>query len=214
MPTRPQQAHVASLALQELRTAISHEKNPSADVFRDLGAALESLQQTTLAIEAYTGAIERAPERAELYVSRGWARVAVGAVPAARDDFDRAAKLRAEYAEALAGRAFCAAQSADAPAAERDAAAALAAGGGDYLVLHNVACVYAQLSADSSAPRDQTRANEDLAISLIGRALRLWRAAPTGPDELRLIEAETAFPNHMKEREEFKALIERRDGTK
>jgi hypothetical protein len=44
-------------------------------------------------------------------------------------------------------------------------------GGDDYLVLHNVACIYAALSQTNSA---QATAYQDVSIALLRRALKLW----------------------------------------
>jgi tetratricopeptide (TPR) repeat protein len=206
MPTPAGQTHVATLALVELKAATT--PNAPAGVFQDLGAALEIVGPPGPAIDAYTLGIGRAPERADLYVSRAWARVSAGQIREALADFDRAARLRPDYAEALAGRGFCSARLGDAGAADRDAAASLAVGADDYLVLHNVACLCAQLS---TANTSRQREDEDRALALLTRAVRLWRAGGAGPDEIRLITNEPALTPSIKARAELAGLLRRRD---
>ena len=210
IPTMAVQQRVAALALKELQDAAA-ENGATAEVFAGLGAALEAMGQTRRAIDIYGKGIERDPNRLGLYVSRGWARVLCDENEAAGADFDCAIALKPDHAEALAGRGYCLARLGDADAAERDSSAALAAAGGtDYLVLHNVACIYAELSM-----RSRERANQDLALSLLARAVRLWRAGSgAGPDEIRLIMSERAFPASMKSRPEFAALIDSSKGQR
>ena len=61
---------------------------------------------------------------------------------------------------------------------------ALLNGPGDYLVLHNLACIYAELSRTD---RGQAEQHQDAAMALIGRAVEVWRRGGTGPNEIALI---------------------------
>src|SRR5262249_27461975 len=92
-----------------------------------------------------------------------------------------------------------------APAEARRAAnRALLHGAGDYLILHNVACVYAKLA---QSDRPGAKEYEDLAIDYLGRAVELWRRDPSGPDLIRLIKAEPAFHPALRARKEFQRLL-------
>jgi hypothetical protein len=77
-------------------------------------------------------------------------------------------------------------------------------GGSNYLVLHNIACIYAELSR---AGTDHSRDDEDLALALMTRAVELFRKAPTGPDEISFLRQEPALPASLRARAEFRELI-------
>ena len=81
---------------------------------------------------------------------------------------------------------------------------ALLHGGGDYLVLHNIACVYARLSQTDAARAVEC---EDLTIDHLRRAVELWRKGGSGPDELQLIQDESAFHARLRARPEFQQLL-------
>ncbi len=74
----------------------------------------------------------------------------------------------------------------------------------DYSIVHNVACIYAQLA---QAPSDQVALYEDQAIALLHRAIELWKRRGSGPDEIAAIKAEIAFGPSLRSRPEFKALL-------
>jgi hypothetical protein len=76
-------------------------------------------------------------------------------------------------------------------------------GGRDYLVLHNVACIYAKLA---TMDPNNTRTHEEAAITLLARALEIWRTTLTGPNEIELIALESAFAPALRARPEFQAL--------
>ena len=90
-----------------------------------------------------------------------------------------------------------------APAAQQEADLALLHGGDKYLILHNVACIYAALS-ETGGP--QAVANQDVAVALLRRAVQLWTRAESGPSEIDLIKGESAF-RPLRERADFKELL-------
>ena len=73
----------------------------------------------------------------------------------------------------------------------------------DYLVLHNVAGIYAALS--QAEPARQTE-NEDLALLLLRRAVELWRRGGTGPNEVELIKNDPAL-KCLHGRQEYPQLV-------
>ena len=72
-----------------------------------------------------------------------------------------------------------------------------------YLVVHNVACIYAALSESGD---DQAAANQEIAMALIRRAIALWKKADKGPNEIDLIRTESAF-RPLINRKDFQELI-------
>src|SRR5207244_10835593 len=93
----------------------------------------------------------------------------------AQDDFARVIHDHPGHAEAHAGLGYvhaCRNRNAE---AQREANLALLHGAGDYLVLHNIACIYAELSAVDN-PRLQEYQN--LALDELGRAVQLWKREP------------------------------------
>ncbi len=66
-----------------------------------------------------------------------------------------------------------------------------------YLILHNIACIYATLAQNDPA---RAAAHEDVAVALLRRALDLWKRAGTGLNEIQLIQEEPSFPAKLRER--------------
>jgi hypothetical protein len=89
-------------------------------------------------------------------------------------------------------------------AASRQAVQALLHGAGDYLALHNIACVYGKLS--EKLP-NRAREYEDLALACLQRELELWRRDRTGPNPIALIRDDPAFPPALRARPEFERLL-------
>jgi serine/threonine protein kinase/Tfp pilus assembly protein PilF len=193
------------LALAQLEKA-STLGTTSAAVFEDLGAVLEQLGQTAPAVDAYTRALKYAPDDVKIRVKRGWAYADLQPpqYDKAKEDFTVAIGRDPTHGEAHAGLAYIQASRKSPADARRQACQALLHGSGDYLVLHNVACAYARLSQTDS---DRAAEYEDLALDQLRRAVELWKRAGKGPDEVRLIEAEPAFPPSLRNRPEFKEIV-------
>jgi tetratricopeptide (TPR) repeat protein len=180
---------VLKTALAELSRAVQMGGN-EAGLFDDLGAVLEHAGRLDQAILAYSRGVALAPDFAKLRIKRGWAWEQLNQHDKASADFVAAARSSPENAEAHTGLGYIQALRKLPPDAQTQANLALLHGGDDYLVLHNVACIYAALSQS-----DDTRAGDyqDVSIALLRRALDLWRKADAGPNELELIKAEPAF---------------------
>ena len=73
----------------------------------------------------------------------------------------------------------------------------------DYLILRGVACIYAEMSPGDPAQRQQ---HEDVALAMLRRAVELWRQQRAGPNEMQLIERESAFIS-LRQRPEFQQLL-------
>ncbi len=192
------------MSLEQLQTAVTRGAR-SAAVFEELGAVLEFLGRIPEAVEAYTAAVALAPKEVRLSVKRAWAYEKLDQYDDAAADFAAAIRLDPAHAEAQAGLAYIQACQGKAPAeASRLATQAVLQGAGDYLILHNVACVYGKLS-----DRDPKRVREyqDLALVILQREVELWRRDRTGPDPLLLIRGDSAFPPALRARPEFQKLI-------
>ncbi|MFO0965091.1 MAG: protein kinase [Gemmataceae bacterium] len=146
------------------------------------------------------------PGEVGLRLRRGWELVEEGPphYDEARKEFAAALGLEPENAEAHAGAGYVHASQKNHKDAERHAALAILHGAGDYIVLHNVACVYAMCGV--ADPKQETR-YQDMALDQLRRAVALWSKTKMGPNELDLIRREGAFPRSMRDRADFKALI-------
>ena len=87
------------------------------------------------------------PKDVKLLVQRGWLLAALQDQGAAQADFEKAVAEQPEHAEAHSGLGYVLACRKKGAEARREANLALLHGGGDYLILHNVACIYGELSA-------------------------------------------------------------------
>ena len=200
----PARKTVRLLALADLRKAVDLHRR-TMPLYDNLGAVLEDLGQVRPAIAAYTEAVKLSPKEARLLVKRGWAHEKLQELNEALADFAAALQLEPSHAEAHAGFGYIQACRGQAPAgASRHASAAVLHSPGDYLLLHNVACVYGKLSE-----RDAKRQREyqDLALLYLQREVELWRRDRQGPNPIPLIRAEPAFPPALRARPEFEALL-------
>jgi tetratricopeptide (TPR) repeat protein len=205
---RPVHKTHLELSLSLLQKAAAGGGGPAA-LYDELGTALELLGKIPAAIAAYTEAITRSKE-ARLLVKRAWAHEKVEDFDRAGADFTAAIQLSPDYAEAHAGLGYIqACRGKIGGAASRPAAEAVLRGGGDYLLLHNVACVYGKLS-EKVAALDKARAREyqDLALAYLEREVELWKRDRTGGDPRLLIQEDPAFPPSLRQRPEFKRLFE------
>jgi tetratricopeptide (TPR) repeat protein len=199
---RKQQRSALALAQAELASA-SRDGDATAGTFSDLGAILHLQGEFKSAGEKFSRAIVLDPTDPQLLTNRGWSHEAIGLLAAAEGDFLGALRLSPASGEALAGLGYVEARLGLSTPAQRYAALAVLHGGRDYLVLHNVACIYAKLATIDPA---NNRTHEDAAIALLARALELWRTTLAGPNEVELIALESAFAPALRARPEFQAL--------
>jgi Flp pilus assembly protein TadD len=203
LPREVREAHLL-LSLAQLEKALARGARSPA-VHDELGAVLELLGRADGAVRAYTEAVRLAPKEARLRVKRGWAHERLGQYDEAAADFAAALALDPAHAEAHAGLGYVhACRGQRTAGASRHASAAALHGGGDYLILHNIACVYGKLS-QTDPPR--AREFQDLALVFLAREVELWRRDRSGPDPVGLIRSESAFPPALRERPEFQRLL-------
>jgi tetratricopeptide (TPR) repeat protein len=205
---QPSGMALLSLAVAELGSAVA-SGGRAHDLFDDLGATLEHAGQVDQAILAYTRALELAPKDTKILVKRGWARELLNQHTSASADFAAAVSVDPENAEAHTGLGFVRAIQKQPAAAQREADLALLYGAENYLILHNVACIYAALA---QAPDDQAPAHQETVIAVLRRAIAIWKRAAAdakpGPDETELIESEEVFKS-FRGRPDFQQLSDR-----
>src|SRR5262249_38519181 len=144
---------------------------------------------------------EKEPYNARLLVMRGWAYALHHEdYKLAESDFARAAKIKAAdresrltRANAYSGLGIVHVRQKSPAQAQAAAAQALALlyrddSANSYIIVHNVACIFAELA---EVDRDQARTHQDVALEHIRRALDLWRrGGKKEPNEAKLIEIE------------------------
>ncbi|MFO0910366.1 MAG: hypothetical protein U0794_18810 [Isosphaeraceae bacterium] len=159
------------------------------------------------AIRAYSAGLAVSPKDAKLLIKRGWALEMGYQHALAQADFTAAAAVDPDNAEAHSGLGYVQAVQKLPPDAQREAELALLHGSESYLVLHNVACIYAALS---QVVENQGSAYQDVAMALLRRSVKLWKQSGAGPNELDLMKGEPAF-KPMQGRKDFQELL--RDGA-
>jgi cytochrome c-type biogenesis protein CcmH/NrfG len=203
----PEYANHLRLARDELEAARRLGQR-SAGLFDDLGSVAQRLGAWDDACLAYAEALRTAPLAlaVKVHTKRAWVYAQSLDPPQyakARDDFASALRLDPAHADAHAGLAFVQAREGAAAEAQREAALALWHGGDDYLILHNVACVYAELSRTE---KGQTRQHGDMAVGLLRRAVDRCRRAGDGDKEVGNIRADPSL-RVLSSRQDFKQVI-------
>jgi serine/threonine protein kinase/tetratricopeptide (TPR) repeat protein len=171
--------------LQELETA-ERLGGRSASLYYELGAAHYYGRRPDKAVAYLTKAWDAAPGdplaaaalrdlRIKILNLRGWTY----AQRLERPDYEKASgdfaqvlnrKVDPQNAEAYSGLGFVYARQGQIQEAQSAAGMALAYGAGKYLVLHNVACIYAELSVSD---KPNTELHAGMAIKYIRRELEL-----------------------------------------
>ncbi len=180
----------------------------SAELFDDLGSVAHLRNEPGAALAAYGEALKSAPPdlAVKVHTKRGWIYAQSLEAPQcsqAREDFTAALALRPAHADAHAGLGYVRALERVPAEAQREAALALSYGGDDYLILHNVACVYAALSRTETG---QAKAHQDAAMDLLRRAVALCRRAGDGPREVWNIRWDPAL-KVLSPRPDFQELV-------
>ncbi|HKB40000.1 MAG TPA: protein kinase [Gemmataceae bacterium] len=206
---KPEQATAAlKLARDQLNRAIQLGDR-SAEVLDDLGSVLELLGEPAKAFDIYAQALAAGPPpdlKAKILSKRGWVFAQSperSHQEKAREAFTALLRLEPHSADARAGLGYLAALRKSSTEAQREAVHALLDGAGDYLALHNLACIYAELSRTDKAQRKE---HEDVAIALLVRAVELWRRGGLGPNEIELIRSDPSLASLLP-RPELKKLL-------
>lgn len=192
-------------ALSELQEAIKLGGD-SAELYSEIGSVLELSGAADDAFAAYSKSLVSKPDDDTLLVKRGWLQVlrlrnGDGAIA----DFEAALKINPDNAEAHSAHGFLLALQKPSSDAEQAAVRAILHGAGDYLILHNVACIYAELAAASP---EKAAGYEQSSLDVLKRGLTLWQKGNrSGPNAVQLARGESSFRNLAK-REAFKALLD------
>lgn len=191
------------LARQDLESAVKLGGG-SGQIYSDLGAVYELLGENEEAVRTYSSALKISPGQTRTLVNRAWIYQKLGRTDDAVADFSAAIAADSSNAEAHAGLGYMAAFQRSYAQAEDEAAAALVTGGDDYLILHDVACIYAEMFRTDGSNQAE---HKTVVIATLTKAISLWRTHGTGPDELVLIEKEAAFPPSLRQTPEFQRII-------
>jgi tetratricopeptide (TPR) repeat protein len=167
----------------------------AAELFDDLGAIAQQLGERQEALAAYEQALaEASPDvAARVRTKRAWIYLKSFDPPrydAARADLAEALRLDPAHADAHAGMGYVAALEKASGAAQREAAQALRGGTSDYLVLHKIACIYAELSQIDAGQAQQHR---EIALALLRDAVNLCESSGGGRQELASIRNDTSL---------------------
>jgi tetratricopeptide (TPR) repeat protein len=194
-------------AAKELNAAISAGSR-FPEIFQQLGTVQEGLANVREAIASYSKGLELAAGSVPLRNLRGWAYVGAQRFDLARADFSEALRIEPGNPDSHAGLGFVTAQVGQADDARREASAALLTGSDNYLVLHNVACIYGRLSESAKEHKIE---HENLAIAALKRAVNIARHIGAGSAEDEYIRQEKeAFPDSLRARPEFQNLLSER----
>jgi tetratricopeptide (TPR) repeat protein/tRNA A-37 threonylcarbamoyl transferase component Bud32 len=174
------------------------------------------------AIDAYSTGLESAPKNLRLRANRGWAHVNDPSknYGEAREDFTvaigvepRTAFERLVVADAHTGLGYIHACKGETTKALEEATRATLAARtikdhevlyvNHYRLRHNLACIYGELSRSGDKYRED---NEQLAVDFLREAVALAQHVGASDEERGNIENEPAFPDPLRQREDFKAL--------
>jgi tetratricopeptide (TPR) repeat protein len=202
------------LALEDLNKAVQLG-GTTASLYDELGSVQEKLaemqpkdapRRLKQAVDAYSRSIDVAPKDPSVLIKRGWVYANLNDNEKARADFARAVDVAPKNAESHTGLGYTEAVLKEGGPARIQANLALLHGGNDYLILHNVACIFGALIQTDSA---RAKEYEDMALAQLQRAVDLWKlGGKHGPNEIRLIDVEPAFPQSLRARPQFKKLLE------
>jgi tetratricopeptide (TPR) repeat protein len=201
---------ILRLAREELETARKGGAT-TAELFDDLGSVDERLGEFPKALDAYEQALKlNGPPSfaAKVHTKLGWLQTQYpqpARLDRARDEFSAALQLEPASAEAHAGLGYVQVLQGAYYQCQHEAALALLSGAGDYLVLHNVACIYAELSR---LDKGREKQHGDVAMELLRRADRRCRDGGEGTREIELMKAEPSFQG-LNARPDWQALVGR-----
>ncbi len=182
----------------------------SAALFDELGSVSLKLRDQKAALAAYEQLLAAKPPAdlaSKVRTIRGWISAGYGDPPhleGARADFAEAVRLAPAHANAHAGLGYLAALRRASSEAKGAAAQALWHGDQNYSVLHNVACIYAELSKVETA---QDQQDKDMALDVLRRAVTLCRQRGDGNLEIVAIKADSSL-QVLSDRPEFHDLIQ------
>jgi tetratricopeptide (TPR) repeat protein/tRNA A-37 threonylcarbamoyl transferase component Bud32 len=182
----------------------------TAELFQELGAAQMAQGRADAAVEAYTRGLELAPADFKLLKGRGFALRDLARYEQAETDLAAALRVKPNDSEAHSMLGCVYARMGRVEAARREADVALLGGSGDYMVLHNVACIHAILS-DAAPEASSASEYQNLALAILQREVALWGGLVLANIRVRnalaLIAKDTDFGPALRARPEFQQLL-------
>ncbi|MBV8608905.1 MAG: tetratricopeptide repeat protein, partial [Singulisphaera sp.] len=156
------------------------QARPTAEVFELRGLAKDRRKDFSGAIDDYTQALARCPDRSGLWTRRGWAHLVTNAAQLALEDFERALRLDGANGDAYSGRGSARALLGQPRAAVADAEESLRHGPPDAQRYYLAGRIYvrAAVAAATEVRRagrsavDLTASSQDRAVTLIREAVR------------------------------------------
>jgi tetratricopeptide (TPR) repeat protein len=202
--------------LNELETA-EKRGGKSAELYYELAETHFKQGKPKEAIAYCNKALNAAPlenQRINILNLRGWAYALPVATPDKRPDdegkfpdYVKAAKdfkdvldMAPKNPEAPTGLGYVYARTGKFTEAQNEAARAMVHGADNDLVLHNVACIYAELSVFDKI---KAQLHADMALTYIHRELEL------NPKTLEAIQEESSFVS-LRSRKDFQKLLEKK----
>ena len=195
---------VLNLALAEFKNAaaggLPNDDLPLTLLTAD--ASGDSQQQLT----SLTAELVKNPSNRVARNERGWLyATTLTSYELATADFMAMLEQNALDAEAHAGLAFVFARESKRSEATAAANKAVLYAGTNYVVLHNTACAYGELSRTAEFHDD----DENFAVMLLERAVQVYRQHPDYVNEVDLIRLELPnFPPSLRARSEVQRLID------
>jgi serine/threonine protein kinase/tetratricopeptide (TPR) repeat protein len=197
------------LARDDMLEAI-RKGDRSAELFEELGSVWLALGNPNATMGAYGQCLATKPPAklaSKVHTMRGWLYVMGFGDPPhqerAHKDFAEAVRLDPTHADAHAGLGFLAALERAPSEAKGRAAQALWHADQNYAVLHNVACIYAELSKVETA---QAQQDKDMSMDLLRLAVTLCRQGGNGNNEIAAIKGDATL-NVLSDRQDYQDLI-------
>jgi tetratricopeptide (TPR) repeat protein/tRNA A-37 threonylcarbamoyl transferase component Bud32 len=193
-PNSEARKRLTELAEKQLREA-EKKGGQSAELFHELGSVLHVQEKKDEALSYYDQGLKLDPEHAQLRMKRGILFAEYKKYKKARDDFDMAARSEKERdrVEALTWLGIVQVREEAVTGALETAARALLYvpdqdGRPDYFVVHNVACIFAEL-AKKTEPAAK-RGREDICLEHLRREIALAKLSGMGAKAVAMIERE------------------------
>ncbi|MBV8314537.1 MAG: tetratricopeptide repeat protein, partial [Planctomycetaceae bacterium] len=153
---------------------------PTAEVFELRGLAKDRRKDFAGAIDDYTQALARRPDRPGLWTRRGWAHLVTNAAPLALEDFERALRLDGSNSDAYSGRGAARVLLGQHRAAVADAEESLRHGEPSSRMYYLAGRIHARAASAAAgevrkvgrSAMDLTAFYQDRAVALIREAVR------------------------------------------
>jgi tetratricopeptide (TPR) repeat protein len=196
------QQRVLRLALHEFESTASEATPSEVLIVKDLLGGTEEV------LQKYNALLENNPRDIQTRLQRGWTYANTGRYDSAAEDFLTVIQQHSTDAAAYSGLGYVRALKGLRDAAEIEAMNATLRGANRYEVIHNVACIYGELAEGSTTDFERRRC-EELALTLLWRAISLYQLKAGAIDEFEQIRIDPAFHANLRARPEFQQLLKK-----